>query len=345
MLDFNPDIRVMRRVAEIGQEQWDFLSQKMPFTSYHWYRFGETVLADDAPTYVTLDWDGEPVARATFWLTRKEPLPIKSSPLRSLARHAFYRAPLFFCRSPLAKAAGLILPADKTLRRAAFEQLTQFGLQMARQSRASFVIFDYLEPALTAPAAFDTYQFSEAETVLQFDGEDFEGYLSRLDKSARKDYHRHGNRARDLGIVIETAAEVSRIDEAVRLIDAVNCKYNSAPHPYTRQILANAGLAQPIWITARMDERLVGCGLVLGDGDVYTLALLGLDYSVNYVYFQLLYEAIRSVLAAGGRVLYGGTGAYEIKQRLGFQANHNNQIVFAASNPVLRYVVHQLAAN
>src|SRR5512145_3371150 len=131
MLDRRLDIQVAHRVGEIGQEQWDAVSQQHPFTSYRWYRFGETVLFDDTPTYVTLSWDGRPTARATFWLTRKEPLPIKSNRLRSLAQQAFYHSPLFFCRTPVAKTWGLILPADRVDRRVAFGHLTQLGLQIA----------------------------------------------------------------------------------------------------------------------------------------------------------------------------------------------------------------------
>ena len=91
-----------------------------------------------------------------------------------------------------------------------------------------------------------------------------------------------------------------------------------------------------IWLTARIDDRLLGCGLLLGDGNARVLALLGLDYSVQYVYFQLLYAAVRSVIEEGMPVLYGGGGAYDLKQRLGFELEHNNHTVFAGRGWLLQ---------
>jgi hypothetical protein len=43
------DVQVFHSVEELGPEAWDRLGKERPFASYRWYRFGETVLADDKP--------------------------------------------------------------------------------------------------------------------------------------------------------------------------------------------------------------------------------------------------------------------------------------------------------
>src|SRR5512133_3272856 len=100
------DITTTHHIEEIGQANWDALSAPQPFASYRWYRFGERVLADTLPVYISLSRRGETLARASFWLVRNEPLPLVPGPFRE-AFHLFLRfKPLLICRAPLADASG-----------------------------------------------------------------------------------------------------------------------------------------------------------------------------------------------------------------------------------------------
>jgi GNAT superfamily N-acetyltransferase len=103
-------------------------------------------------------------------------------------------------------------------------------------------------------------------------------------------------------------------------------------------MLENAEAIGAAWLAAEINGQLVGCGLLLPDGGALTLALLGLDYTAQYAYFQLMYAAIRHAIQAGASVLRGGTGAYEFKQRLGFQTEPRSSIAFYITNGVLRRV-------
>jgi hypothetical protein len=107
-------------------------------------------------------------------------------------------------------------------------------------------------------------------------------------------------------------------------------------------MLSNTRLIESVWITAHIGDRLVGCGIFLRDNEAGCLKLLGLDYRVPYVYFQLLYEGIRCAIDTGCRVLWGGSGAYELKYRLGFQPYYNNYQVFAAGNRWLQWVARHV---
>ncbi len=335
------DIHTAHSIAELGQATWDAL--RCPFGSYRWHQYGEAVLKDSTPLYVLLSHRGEPVARASFWLTRDEPLPLPPNMARTVVEAALRRWPLLLCRAPMASAPSLVLPEDKSLREASLKTLAEVAQAYSHQHGVSFLIFDYLKPSEIQMPGFGSMDMPEPGTALSITWANFDDYVKQLGKSARKDYHRHCNRASDLDIHISTHKQVNRLDEAVMLIQNVERHHQTPLNPRTRAALENAHMVDVTWITAEFDGRLVGCGALLGDGDTRALALLGMDYDVQYVYFQLMYAAIRSAIESGVRVLWGGTAAYEFKERLGFQRMNNTQIMFSASNRLvgraLRYLV------
>jgi len=175
----NFDLAVVHGVREIGQESWDHLGGGQPFASYRWYRFGETVLAGDEPVYIVLSQGDQAIARGTFWLKRQEPLPISLGAVRRLMQTLINRWPLLMCHSPLANAPGLILP-DPPLRDAALETIAQAALEIARQKRASFVLFPHLERHETSrggwPAGHVPVTVPGPGTRLKIAWPDFESY-------------------------------------------------------------------------------------------------------------------------------------------------------------------------
>ena len=340
------EIQIAHSVQEIDPEAWDRLGGGRPFTTWRWYRFGEAVLEGDQPFYVLLSRDGEPAARATLWLTRQEPLPIPSRRLRAGVQALLRRWPLLICRSPLAATGGLLF-ADPALRAEALTAIGKAARSLGRAHHASFLLFDYLEEEQAAwsdwPPGFRALTIADPGTRLVITWPDFDGYLRHLRKSVRKDYRRHRNRAADLGIVVRRHHQPVRTEEALALIRNVEAHHGSEPNPRARAIWEKAGMVEATWLTAEIEERLVGCGLVLGDGDTRFLALLGLDYSVRYAYFQLVYGAIRTVIEEGVRVLRGGGGAYDMKQRLGFQLERDNYVVYAGAGPLFHRLGRWLA--
>lgn len=341
-MDF--DVQIVHSIKEIGQETWDRLGAGHPFGSYCWYQFGEAVLTDNSPVYIIISQQSQLVARGTFWLKTQEPLPIQSTLVRRLIEGLMSRWPLLICRSPLTSISGLILP-QPPMRDQALRFMTEIALGVARRLKASFLVFDYLEKQQAMLSswsdAFIATQVSDPGTYLAVTWPDFESYVAHLSKSARKDYRRHRNRAADLGIRIThrrliEPLEEEIIDQSMALIKNVDRHYGSPSHPYGRAILENAHTIGAVWLTAQVEDRLVGCGLVLGDGDIQFLALLGLDYDVKYAYFQMVYAAIHSAIENGVKVLRGGSGTYGLKQRLGFQLESNNHVTFAGRGSVLQ---------
>jgi predicted N-acyltransferase len=336
----NFDIQVANSVTEIGQEPWDRLVAGQPFASYGWCLFGEAVQADIKPVYIVLSSNSELVAGSIFWLTRQEPLSA-SRLTRTIVQSILQRWPLLVCRSPMVSHAGLFLP-DSPIRDEALAAIARTAREIGHQHNASFVIFDYVDPGNNSwpwPPEFELFTIANPSTALEIAWPDFESYLDQLPKSVRKDYRRHHNRANDLGIRVTTHDRITHITEALPLIRSVEQKHGSAPNTYVRAILEKANMVSATWLTAEMEGHLVGCGLLLGDGYAQVLSLLGLDYNARYAYFQLMYAAIQAAIDAQTRILHGGSGVYELKERLGFKLQHSNHIALAAD----RWVFRQLA--
>jgi len=345
------DVQIAHSVEEVGQEAWDRLAGDRPFASYRWYRFGEAVLADNLPIYIILSLDREAVARATFWLRRNEPVPMPAGPVRRLVEWLLRRWPLLLCQAPLADVPGLVLP-DPPLRDEALAVIGQQALEQARHHGVSFVVFVYLEEVETRwagwPPTFASAELPEPGTRLTLTWPDFESYLASLSKKSRRQYRTNCQRAEEMGIRVkrhslERPLDERTLDQALALIRNVEDFYRSPPFPWARATHERAGMVDALWLSAEIEGRLVGCSLMIGDRGAWRWLLLGRDYEVEYAYFQLAYETVRCAIEQGGRVLWGGTGSYETKRRLGFEVTKDHYAVFAGRSAWLQRVGHWLA--
>ena len=340
------DVQVVHSVQKVGQEAWDRLGEERPFASYRWYRYGETVLTDEAPVYVILSLKGEPVARATFWLTRTQPVEVPGVVTERLLQFVVRLWPLFICHSPLASTSGLVLPDDPQLRSAALETIAQVVQDLSREHRASFTVFDYLERQEAEwtfwPSPFAAAQIPEPGTRLAITWPDFDSYLKTLSKKRRYQYRRHLKEADKMGVEIKVHPTMTDTDRALTLIRNVEQKYGERPSPWTRRLIENANIVDTVWVTAELEGRIVGCELVVGDRNSWRVTVLGRDYDYDYVYFLLGYADIRYAIEAGADVLYWGTCAYDVKQRLGFELESNHHLTFATNSRPLNRIARQL---
>lgn len=344
------DVQVAHSVEEIGQEAWDDLSGGRPFNSYRWYRYGEAVLSDNEPVYIILSRGGRPVARSTFWLRRQEQLPIFSSKVvRRLIEALLRRRPLLLCRAPLAPASGLILPEEPSLRDEALGTMAKIAQDRARHNRASFITYVYLKEEEAGypgwPSNVAGIRMSEPGTRMVITWSDFETYLGDVSRSVRRNYRD----AVELGVrttrhPMTGAWEDAALDEMVKLIQNVENHHNAARNPWARAMLEKANMVDAVWLRSEMDERTACCGLLLRDGDTQMMTLLGRDYDVQYAYFHLFYSGIRCAIEDGVRVVWGGSGAYGAKRRMGFEVKDASHVLFASRGPLLQRVGRWAAA-
>ncbi len=336
------DVQVIHSMSEIAVEDWDRASEGIPFSSHGWYRFGETVLADCVPCYIIISINRQVIARATFWATWNEPMPVRWSVARQAVQAAFRRWPLFICRSPLANASGLVLP-EAPLRQAAVASLVEAALQEAKKYNASFLLFDFLnrdkERWIDWPKQFSSYSFSDPGTRMEIRWSSFESYLESLSPKARKHYRQRTREAERLGIKITRHDSVADIEEVLPLIVSVERRHHSTPNPWTRNMLANLKLVNGVWLAARAGGRIVGCETILEDRDTLMVTSLGLADRVSHIYHLLGYADIQYAIERGARFLRWGSGSYDTKRRMGFELENNTEVAFCGLNSVSRFAV------
>lgn len=337
-------IKTYLQIANIGAEVWDQLGTFQAFQGYRWYAYAERAMAGCRPFYILVFENQKLVGRAAFYLVPNEPIPVKSRFLRIFSSIFFRRWPLFICRSPFSGLPGLVL-AETDSRGKILSEIGSACLTQARQWKSSFVFFDFIEQESSGqwPSPFRSISMSDPGTVLDMRWTDFETYLAHLGKDERYHYRRVQRKAQELGILVERHRTVPNVEQALALIQNVERKFDADPFPWTRTMLENLDGIDAIWITASVAGRLVGCGLTLRDRDGQLDTALGLADDVPYVYFSLLYESLKIAFESGVDSLRLGSGAYEVKHRLGSRLETNNAIVVASPSVILQKVLEVMA--
>lgn len=291
-------------------------------------------MADCLPVYLLAYADDKLVARACLWLVRNEPLPLKAPAfLKTLVSALINRWPLLICRSPMANASGLILPND-TRREPILSALANAALVSGKQLGASIILFDFLNAANAQgwPSDYVTTKLPSPGTVMENRWKTMEEYLAHGGKKDRQHYKRSLREAEKLGIQLTRQRTVPDVDGALKLIRNVERRYSSPPNPWTRNLLENIELTNGTWLEAHIGKKLVGCGLLLEDNGAQITTALGLEEGANYVYFLLIYASLEDAFEKQVRLLRWGTGAYEVKERLGFKLEQDNFVTVCGTN-------------
>ena len=332
-------VKTFFSIKKIDVEAWDRLSGHLPFQSHRWYSFGERVLFDCPPVYLLVYDGSQLVARASLWLVRNEPLPKMPAPVKVIISALLKRWPLLICRSPLANTSGIIL-RDNLPREAVLAVLVNAAIVEARQRKASIVLFDFLtESEMNEwPSDSASLKMPSAGTILQNRWQSMEEFLANGNKKDRQHYKRTLREADKLGIQLTQHNVVHEVDAAVALIQTVEDRYSSSHNPWMRAMLENIELVDGLWLEAHINDRLVGCGLILEDQNVQLTSCLGLAENIPYVYFRLIYASLEAAFAQKVKLLRWGTGAYDVKQRLGFDLERNNHSVLFGANPFTRFL-------
>jgi predicted N-acyltransferase len=332
-------------VADMGESAWETLSAGRPFQSARWYQYGERVMNTCTPVTIVLSLNEKPVARATFWLVRDEPLPVPGW-LRAVLGPILQRWPLLICRSPLSNSSGLILP-EGPLREQALERITEEARSAAERLHCSFVLFYSIEAEEAKagwPPGFMILEDPEPGTRMERKWDSIEQYLQTGGRRNRQHYRRSLRGAERAGIRTECRNSVSDIEQALKLIHRVEKEHHSPANPWMRQMLENLPFIGGTCVQSFSGERLVGCGLLLYEGETQLATALGHAQDVPYVYFQVIYTGLQEAFEKRVRWLRWGSGGYAIKRRLGFTMESNNSVLCLGINPVFRSIAGLAAA-
>jgi hypothetical protein len=325
------NVKTYKSIQEIDPAVWDGIVAGRGFQSHKWYSFGERAMADCPPTYL-IAWDGEKaIASAALFKVHNEPLPLPEVARRFMAS-VLKRRPLLVCRSPLADTSALLLPGEPE-RDEALVALTQAAQEEFKKQRCSFLVFDYLLTEQLKypswPAGYEPITVSEPGTYMPIEWENFEGYLDAGNKKDRQHYKKTLREAESNGIVLSRHTSVPDVTTALELVGNVSIWHGSAPNPWTRGLLENFSMTDGTWLEIHREGKLVGCGAVLRDNRFQLATALGLEDDVPGGYFLLLYAALEEAFLHNVRLVRFGSGAYDVKRRLGFHLENTNHAMIS----------------
>ncbi len=355
------DIRLCNSIDEIPVADWDGMVGEHPFAKHCWFRFLEGAAHDYQPHYVVLYRNGQAVAGAAYVVQRHEQIPLVQ-PVRAILEAYLSRRPLLSCQVYLLGKPALFLPEGED-RPEVTRQLLEATRRLAAGEGYSFIVYDYLEAgpelaSLRQAGLQDLLYPSEEGTFLPITWHSFEEYLMSLGHKRRQDLRRNIRRAEEAGAQVEvkrlassnggtplSPAEQARVHELVHNVYRQH-RERKMPSPDAFCASAAANVAdQVILLLVHLDSQIAGCGFLLQDEGEISLRVLGLDYALDergHVYRSLWHGAIRHAIQSGARRLDGGSTAYALKQRLGFQLERTS-VSFTSASPVLRRLGNWLA--
>jgi len=206
-------------------------------------------------------------------------------------------------------------------------------------------LFDFLDESETQgwPSDFVKLKMPSPGTILKNHWQSLDDYLADGNRKVRQHYKRSLREADKLGIRLTQHKSIPDMDSALALIRKVEHRYSSSPNPWLPGMLENIEMIDGTWLEAHIDEKLVGCGLIVDDNNVQLTTALGLADNIPYVYFLLIYASLDAAFTRKVGLLRWGTGAYEVKQRLGFELEQNNNSVLSGTNQLTRFLSRMAA--
>jgi len=326
-------VRTYHSIDEISPELWDNIAARRGFQSHRWYTFGEKAMEGCKPTYLIV-FDGEkPIAGAAFFRVHNEPLPLPSVARRFMAS-VFKKRPLLVCRSPLAETSALLLPGEP-LRDATLSVITKTAREEFKKQKCSFLVFDFLlTEQLKYPGwatGLEPVTVSEPGTYMTIQWENFKDYLEKGVKRDRQHFKNELKLVEDNNLVLTKHNSVPDVNAALKLIRNVSIWSGSVPSPWTRGLLENFSMINGSWMELHKDGRLVGCGANVRDNRFQLLTALGLEDDVPGGYFYLHYAALQEAFENNAKLVRFGSGAYDVKRRLGFHLEDTNHAMVIMS--------------
>ena len=332
-------IRVVYGINEIDANIWDELSMGQPFQSHKWYQYGEKVLDDCAPMYL-LVYRGEVlIGRASFWLTRNEPLPqfagIWQMPLKIILK----RWPLLICRSPLSSMTGIVTTLEED-REEILRVISVEAIEQAYKLNCSALMFDFIPSAdaNTWMKGFSILKFPDVGTYMKNRWKDFDDYIATGDARNRKNYRRTMRESVKFEIDARHHVTEEEIEMLLPLVNHVDKLYGSMPNPWVKNMVRYMEMADGQLVTVIHDNKIIACSLMLEDRQVQLTTAFGRRTMQPFVYMMVVYKNLEVAFSRKVQAFRWGSGVYDIKKKLGFGLEDNGFVAFYPVQPFLRII-------
>lgn len=330
------EIHLTHSADETPPELWDYLSEGVPFASHRWQRFAEKAMTGCKPYILTAYRGGQPVARATFWKIPNEPLPVPYWVRPLLSLYLKHR-PLLICRTAIANLNGFIC-LSTPLEVACRQSIAQKAQEIALREKCAAVVFDFVPDTQVRdwPQGYFSIKMDKPSMALQSCWNSMDEYLQAMSGQRRRHYKRTMQNAEKLGLKASLLTHCENPQTLLPLMRAVEQRFKSAPNPWIEGILTNLELVDGVVVQITQNEKVVGCGICLDDQGAQIGTGLGLAPNLPYVYLMMIYTSLSVAFSRKMKVLHWGSGAYDLKQHLGFEAENTTHIVVFTPDPILQ---------
>jgi len=330
-------IHINNCIDEIDASVWNKLSAGQPFQSHNWYQYGEKVLDDCEPLYITAYRDEEIVGRASFWLTRNEPLPQFAGYWKTLLKPILRKWPLLICRSPLSSAPGIVILSDEDQTKVMLAVLDE-AIRQAHGRKCSVLMFDFLSKAEAKnwPERFSVLEFPDTGTIMENRWLGFDDYLAKGDPKNRKNYRRTMRASAKFKVNVQTSVTEEEIEMFLPLVNNMEKIYGSSLNPWMGNMHRYMEMVSGQVVTVRTGGELAACGLLLHDNDVQLTTAFGRASDAPFIYMAVIYESLELAFERKVKAFRWGSGAYDLKKKLGFEVEDNGVFVYYPIQPILK---------
>lgn len=302
-------------------------------------------MADCESVYLLAYQNRELVGRASLWVTPNEPLPDYAGAWRVSLKWLLKKWPLLICRSPLSNTSGLVISAGSEHQDEISSSLIAASMEQASRRNCSFLVFDYLaaNEKQNWPQGFSKIEAPNSGMIMENRWCSFDDYLASGNKKDRQHYKRTVRESEKLGIKVNRSARADDVHVLLPLIRNMERRHGSPSNPWAGNMLRSMEMVGGILLTVTADGKVVGCGLLLEDNNAQLTSALGRYKDLPYVYLMLVYEGVKVALDRHVKLLRWGSGAYELKQKLGFKAEDNGVSAFTPIHPFIRKIMKYLS--
>jgi len=339
-------VEVVRTIDQVDAATWDDLCRGQSFVNHRWLRLAENILSGHEPRYVLVRRQGQLEAAAICSIGRR-------FGNRALQRRLGWVLRPFGwlrCAVPLSSETGIrVRPGSP--RTQPVQVLLGAMRRLMLQERALLSTVDFsTDRGLWADLQRGGFrQHSHwADQVLPISWPTLDAYVAHLPGPHRREIGRLRRRAEREVIGVEPLRAPESHATRVRALIGEVLQRHGTQDIYVADLVGRgtAILGDDVHVlAARRRGELIGCAVLLRDGDALLAKWIGLDYARSWgtaTYQMLMLESIRLAIELGMSRLVLGPTSGAIKRSFG-AVPHERFSAMAVMRPVPASLVGRAA--
>ena len=311
-------VEIIRSIDQVPASEWDALCGGRSFINHRWLRLAESIVIDSDPRYILVRKGGQLQAAAVCSLARR----FRHRALEQRLGWVLRLFPLMRCGVPIASQPGLIVRTTDVLPRLLVEVR---GL--ARRERAAVVTCGQFSSNDETWLDLRNAGFQKHGQLVDFSvatgWSSIDEYLRSLPGGDRRKVSKLQRRAEREEIRIEhLESPLERAQQLRALVGGV-LEHHGTSDIYARDLIERAAAvcgSDLHVLAAWRSSEMIGCAVVVRDGDALIAKWLGFDYARSWgtsTYRLLIFATLKLAIQLGVQRLALGPTAGDTKRDFG----------------------------